>query len=70
MMVLPGILGKFLAYIPITVFTTLIAALFLALTVNTTLFYKLSKNRKTYEKRSENEMHLPEDDALLTHDRK
>lgn len=69
MMVLPGVLGKFLAYIPITVFTTLIAALFLALTVNTTLFYKLSKDRKTYERRSENEKHLPEDDILLSHDR-
>ena len=69
MMMLPGILGKFLAYIPITVFTTLIAALFLALTVNTTLFYKLSRDKKTYVKRSEDEKHLPEDDVLLAHDR-
>ena len=48
MMVLPGVLGKFLAYIPITVFITLIAALFISLTVNSALFYKLSKPKKRY----------------------
>jgi len=48
MMVLPGIIGKFLAYIPITVFITLVAALFISLTVNSALFYKLSKKKKWY----------------------
>ncbi|MCP4523060.1 MAG: efflux RND transporter permease subunit, partial [Candidatus Gracilibacteria bacterium] len=37
LMFLPGVMGKFLAYIPITVFTTLLAALFLSLTLSSTL---------------------------------
>ncbi|MBP6257017.1 hypothetical protein KA405_04905 [Patescibacteria group bacterium] len=48
MMVLPGVLGKFLAYIPITIFATLVAILFLALTLNSALYYKLSTPNKTY----------------------
>lgn len=38
MMVLPGILGKFLAYIPITIFGVLASGLVLALTVNSALY--------------------------------
>ncbi|MBP7847671.1 efflux RND transporter permease subunit [Patescibacteria group bacterium] len=48
MMFLPGIIGKFLAFIPITIFTTLVASLFIALTLNTALFYKFSKKQTTY----------------------
>jgi multidrug efflux pump subunit AcrB len=48
MMVLPGITGKFLAYIPITVFITLVAALAISLTLNSALFYKLSKPKTRY----------------------
>lgn len=70
MMVLPGILGKFLAYIPITVFTTLVAALLIALTVNTTLFFRFSKEKKVYHRRSENEIFSEEDTLLLQEDRK
>jgi multidrug efflux pump len=60
---LPGITGKFLAYIPITIFTTLIAALFISLTINSALYYKLSKPKKTYEK-------LPDEDNMLQEDEK
>lgn len=48
MMVLPWVIWKFLAYIPITIFVTLIAILFLALTLNSALYYKLSKPNTTY----------------------
>ncbi|MCP4523871.1 MAG: efflux RND transporter permease subunit, partial [Candidatus Gracilibacteria bacterium] len=50
LMFLPGVMGKFLAYIPITVFTTLLAALFLSLTLSSTLFIKLVNNGKNFHK--------------------
>ncbi len=65
MMVLPGILGKFLAYIPITVFITLIAALFVSLTVNSALFYILSKPKKWYVREETAEKFLTEEDRLI-----
>jgi len=67
---LPGVIGKFLAYIPITIFTTLVAALFISLTINSALYYKFSKKAKTYEKRDdENEYLNSEEIALLAHER-
>lgn len=48
MIFLPGIIGKFLAYIPITVFATLLAALILSLTLASALFYKLASKKKVY----------------------
>lgn len=48
MMVLPGILGKFLAYIPITIFGVLASGLILALTVNTALYIAFVKGKKHY----------------------
>jgi len=48
MLVLPGIVGKFLSYIPITLFSTLLASLLLALTVNGALFAKLNKKLDYY----------------------
>lgn len=65
MMVLPWITGKFLAYIPITVFITLIAALFLSLTINPAMFYIFSKNKKYYTKSTKAEQFLTEDDKTL-----
>jgi len=70
MMVLPGILGKFLAYIPITVFITLLAALFISLTVNSAFFYKLSKPKKRYVREETAEKFLtPTDLEILTLER-
>ena len=48
MIFLPGILWRFLSYIPITVFITLLAALILSLTLATALFYRLSNKKKSY----------------------
>ena len=48
MLVLPGIVGKFLSFIPITLFATLLASLLLALTVNGALFAKFNKKLDYY----------------------
>ena len=48
MMTLPGILGKFLAYIPITIFGVLATGLILALTVNSALYLLFVKRAKNY----------------------
>lgn len=68
MMVLPWVLGKFLAYIPITIFATLVAILFLALTLNSALYYKLSTPNKTYipDEWSEKFLTKDERDILAT----
>jgi hydrophobic/amphiphilic exporter-1 (mainly G- bacteria), HAE1 family len=54
LLVLPWITGKFLSYIPITIFTTLLWSLFLALTVNSALFIALNKKLPFYYKESDN----------------
>ena len=46
---LPGIMGKFLAYIPITIFVTLVASLFISLTLNSAMYFKLTKDHPTYD---------------------
>lgn len=48
LLVLPGIMGKFLSNIPITIFTTLLGSLFLALTVNSALFVAFNKKLPHY----------------------
>lgn len=48
MMVLPGILGKFLAYIPITIFGVLASGLILALTVNSALYLRFMRPKNEY----------------------
>jgi len=70
MIFLPGILGRFLAYIPITVFITLLAALILSLTLATALFYKLSSKRTVYHKDAKFEQSLSkEETAFLKQER-
>lgn len=70
MMLLPGVIGKFLAYIPITVFATLIAILFIALTVNSALFYKLNKKQDSYIADPEAELFMTEEEqAILAKER-
>jgi multidrug efflux pump subunit AcrB len=70
MIFLPGILGKFLSYIPITVFITLLAALILSLTLATALFYRLSSKKKIFHSDEKLEETLsPEELEFLTQQR-
>ena len=50
-------MGKFLAYIPITIFVTLLASLFISLTITPALFFKSSREKKLF---------TPNPDAELT----
>lgn len=72
MLVLPGVTGKFLSYIPITIFTTLLASLFLSLTVNNAMFARFNKKwNYYYEEDESSEMIMSENDrALLEEERK
>ncbi len=71
MLALPGITGKFLAYIPITIFITLAASLFLASSINNAIFWKLNINQnyyfkpKDYEEWEDEEILLSEEDKEL-----
>jgi len=70
MIFLPWILGRFLSYIPITVFITLLAALMLSLTLATALFYKLSSKSKVFERDMRLEETLSDDEKeFLENDR-
>ncbi|MCD5375456.1 efflux RND transporter permease subunit [Candidatus Gracilibacteria bacterium] len=70
MIFLPGIMGKFLSYIPITVFITLLGALILSLTLASALFYKLAKKQKTYISDDRYENTFSKDEAkFLKNDR-
>lgn len=64
-MSLPGVMGAFLAYIPITIFVTLVASLFISLTITPTLFYKASRRSATYFVNSEMEALLEPDAKLI-----
>lgn len=67
---LPWITGKFLAYIPITIFITLLAALFLSLTINSALYSKLNKPKKTYETGIIDRKYMSDDEiAILEYER-
>ncbi|HRX63563.1 MAG TPA: efflux RND transporter permease subunit [Candidatus Absconditabacterales bacterium] len=71
LLTLPGIMGKFLAYIPITIFATLVAALLISLTINSALYYKLSKNSKYFNSSIGDTEHMREEHKiLLAEDRK
>lgn len=62
---LPWIVWKFLSFIPITVFITLIAALFLSLTLASALFVTLMSSKKTYHKEEKIEKNMREEDLIL-----
>lgn len=73
MLVLPGIVGKFLSFIPITLFATLLASLFLSLTVNGALFARFNKRLPYYYNDDEHDESLmimsPEEKEILYHER-
>jgi len=71
MIFLPWVIGKFLAYIPITVFITLLWALALSLTIATALFYTLASKKSSYHSDKKFESTLSHDEkAFLENDRK
>lgn len=60
LMFLPGVTWKYLAYIPVTIFITLLASLFLSLTVTQAIFMKISKWAKTFRRNPEEESVMDE----------
>jgi len=71
MMFLPGIMWKFLSYIPITVFATLLWALILSLTVSSALFLKVTRKSKYFQREKSLEKSMWSDEReLLTLQRK
>ncbi len=68
---LPGTLGKFLSFIPITIFATLLASLILSLTINGTVFAALNKPLKYYyDNEGDGEFIMsPEEKWVLDEDR-
>jgi len=65
LLTLPGVMWKFLAYIPITIFSTLSAALIISLTLNSALYFKLSKSNKFYDSSILDEKYMAEEDRIL-----
>ncbi len=71
LLTLPWVMGKFLSYIPITIFITLAAALLISLTLNSALYYKLSKKWKYFNSDIWDTDHMSEENKiLLMEDRK
>jgi multidrug efflux pump subunit AcrB len=62
---LPWITWKFLSFIPITVFITLVAALFLSLTISSALFVTLQRPKKFFHKDEKLENSMNKDDLDL-----
>lgn len=70
MMTLPGIMGKFLAFIPVTIFGVLATGLVLALTVNSALYLAFVGRKNVYVKDSNAlEYATDEERALLEFER-
>lgn len=70
LLTLPGVIWKYLSYIPITVFITLLASLFLSLTVVSAIFMKLTKNIKYYRINEKEEFTISKNEkSLLEYDR-
>lgn len=70
MMFLPWVVWKFLSYIPITVFSTLLAALILSLTLSSALFSIFMKSKPFYYSNKKAEKNLSDDDKqMLDYDR-
>ena len=65
LMFLPWVVWKFLAYIPITVFSTLVAALFLSLTLSSALFISFVKSKKTFHVDKKSEESFSETEKLF-----
>ena len=70
LMMMPWVMGKSLSLIPITLFTTLVASLFISLTITPTIYYLSIKDSKIFKKDEKSESYLSEGNSqLLTYDR-
>jgi multidrug efflux pump subunit AcrB len=58
-------MGKAMSLIPITIFTTLVASLFVSLTGTPTIFFLTSKDKETYKRDPENEKYLEENQKII-----
>lgn len=65
LMMLPWVMGKAMSLIPITIFTTLVASLFVSLTGTPTIFFLTNEDKKTYKKDSDNEKYLASNQKLI-----
>ncbi len=65
LLILPWSVWKFLSFIPITIFSTLLASLFFSLTINSVLFYKFSKKNNFFKKDSVDLKFFSEEDKIL-----
>jgi multidrug efflux pump subunit AcrB len=64
-------MGKAMSLIPITIFTTLVASLFVSLTGTPTIFFLTRKDKNIYTRNKETEQYLSNDEKLiLEEDRK
>ena len=71
MIFLPWVMWRFLSYIPITIFSTLVAALLLSLTISSPLFIKFHHNKNFFIRDKDLEEHMKEEEKnLLELDRK
>jgi multidrug efflux pump subunit AcrB len=58
-------MGKAMSLIPITIFTTLVASLFVSLTGTPTIFFLTSEDKKTYKKDPDNEKYFASNQKLI-----
>jgi multidrug efflux pump subunit AcrB len=58
-------MGKAMSLIPITIFTTLVASLFVSLTGTPAIFFLTSKDKNIYKIDKENEKYLLRDQKIL-----
>ena len=65
LMMLPWVMGKAMSLIPITIFTTLLASLFVSLTGTPTIFFLTSKDKDTYKRDPENEKYFEESQLTI-----
>ena len=65
LLVLPWVTGKFLSYIPTTIFTTLVASLILSLTISWALYYKVIKPLPYFYKNNDDETIMNDDEKEI-----
>lgn len=65
MLSLPWVLWKFLSYIPVTVFSTLLAWLIIALTISSAVYMMLASEKNTFHRDEEVEKSLTEEEKIF-----